>query len=102
MSSGLHVKYPLFLSDCNETNFFGSFSKILKCNVWVCFVMCGCFDNYVCVLVICVVVFTVFFYYFVYAYFFCGTAVAQWLRCCATNRKVAGSIPGGHWNFSLT
>ena len=22
-----------------------------------------------------------------------GTAVAQWLRCCATNRKVAGSIP---------
>ena len=31
-----------------------------------------------------------------------GTAVAQWLRCCATNRKVAGSIPDGvigifHW-----
>ena len=29
-------------------------------------------------------------------------AVAQWLRCCATNRKVAGSIPDGvigifHW-----
>ena len=24
---------------------------------------------------------------------FMGTAVAQWLRCCATNRKVAGSIP---------
>jgi hypothetical protein len=22
-----------------------------------------------------------------------GVAVAQWLRCCATNRKVAGSIP---------
>ena len=22
-----------------------------------------------------------------------GTAVAQWLRCCATKRKVAGSIP---------
>jgi len=22
-----------------------------------------------------------------------GTAVAQWIRCCATNRKVAGSIP---------
>jgi len=21
--------------------------------------------------------------------------VAQWLRCCATNRKVAGSIPTG-------
>jgi len=29
--------------------------------------------------------------------------VAQWLRCCATNRKVAGSIPAGvignfHWH----
>jgi len=24
-----------------------------------------------------------------------GTVVAQWLRRCATNRKVAGSIPGG-------
>ena len=24
-----------------------------------------------------------------------GTTVAQWLRCCATNRKVAGSIPEG-------
>jgi len=24
-----------------------------------------------------------------------GTAEAQWLRCCATNRKVAGSIPDG-------
>ena len=23
------------------------------------------------------------------------TAVAQWLRCCATNRKLAGSIPDG-------
>jgi hypothetical protein len=22
-------------------------------------------------------------------------AVARWLRCCATNRKVAGSIPDG-------
>ena len=22
-----------------------------------------------------------------------GTAVAQWLSCCATHRKVAGSIP---------
>ena len=24
-----------------------------------------------------------------------GVAVAEWLRCCATNRKVAGSIPTG-------
>jgi len=28
-----------------------------------------------------------------------GTAVAQWLRGCATNRKVAGSIPAGVIGF---
>ena len=28
-------------------------------------------------------------------YVLSGTSVAQWLRCCATNRKVAGSIPNG-------
>jgi len=28
-----------------------------------------------------------------------GTAVAQWLRCCVTNRKVAGSIPTGVSGF---
>jgi hypothetical protein len=35
-----------------------------------------------------------------------GTAVAQWLRFCATNRKVAGLIPAGvtgnfHWHKIL-
>ena len=30
-----------------------------------------------------------------------GTAVAQWLRCCATNWKVAGSIPGGVSGFFI-
>ena len=30
-----------------------------------------------------------------------GTAVAQWLRCCATNRKVAGSIPAGISGFFI-
>jgi len=44
------------------------------CNVWVCvsvgFVMCGCFDNCVDVLVICVLVFTVFLYYFFHVYIF--------------------------------
>jgi len=43
------------------------------CNVgWVCecmgFVMCGCFDNCVGVSVICVLVFTVFLYSFMYVY----------------------------------
>jgi hypothetical protein len=28
-----------------------------------------------------------------------GTAVAQWLMCCATNRKVTGSIPAGVSEF---
>ena len=28
-----------------------------------------------------------------------GTAVARWLRCCATNRKVTGSIPAGVSGF---
>jgi len=41
-------------------------------NVWVCvcvgFVMCGCFNNCVGVLVICVFVLTVFLYCFVYVY----------------------------------
>ena len=30
-----------------------------------------------------------------------GTVVAQWLRCCATNRKVAGSIPAGISGFFI-
>jgi len=29
------------------------------------------------------------------------TAVAQWLRCCATNRKAAGSIPAGVSGFFI-
>ena len=30
-----------------------------------------------------------------------GTAVGQWLRCCATNRKVAGSIQAGVSGFFI-
>jgi len=30
-----------------------------------------------------------------------GTAVAQWLGCCATNRKVAGSIPADVIGFFM-
>ena len=30
-----------------------------------------------------------------------GTPVAQWLRCCATNRKVAGSILAGVSGFFI-
>ena len=45
-------------------------------------------------------------YLYVYVYFFCVNNeliyqrhTAQWLRCCATNRKVAGSIPAGVSGF---
>jgi len=31
--------------------------------------------------------------------FITGTAVAQWLRCCVTIPKVAGSIPAGASGF---
>ena len=34
-------------------------------------------------------------------YIYMGTAVAQWLRCCATNRKVAGSIPASVNGFFI-
>ena len=30
-----------------------------------------------------------------------GTTVAKWLRCCATNRKVVGSIPAGVSGFFI-
>ena len=30
-----------------------------------------------------------------------GTAVAQWLRCCVTNREVGGSIPAGVSGFFI-
>ena len=30
-----------------------------------------------------------------------GTAVPQWLRCCVTNLKVAGSIPAGVIGFFI-
>jgi cyanate permease len=44
------------------------------CNVWmrvsVGFVMCGCSDNFVGVLVVCILVFTAFLYCFIYVYLF--------------------------------
>ena len=40
-------------------------------------------------------------YIYVYIYIYMGTAAAQWLRPCATNRKVAGSIPAGVSRFFI-
>jgi len=37
----------------------------------------------------------IFTFIYIYIYIDLGTAVAQWLGRCATNRKVSGSIPGG-------
>ena len=36
---------------------------------------------------------------FIYLLIYLGTAVAQWLRCCATNRN--GSIPAGVSGFFI-
>jgi len=44
---------------------------------------------------------TTFLFWETYFMHFRGTAVAQWLRCCATNRKVAGSIPAGVSGFFI-
>jgi len=33
--------------------------------------------------------------------FLAGAAVSQWLRCCATNQKVAGSIPAAVIGFFI-
>ena len=38
---------------------------------------------------------------YIAVYNYVGTAVAQCLRCCATNRKVAGSIPAGVSGFFI-
>jgi len=58
-------------------------------------------DN--CTSVITVSDLTLFLVSFFYVLLTVGTVVAQWLRCCATSRKVAGSIPDGvigifHWH----
>jgi hypothetical protein len=56
--------------------------------MYVCMYVCVCARTYVCAYVcVCVCVCV--------CMYERGTAVAQWLRCCATNRKVAGSIPDG-------
>ena len=70
----------------------------------------------------CYVLFCVLFHYFVLCILLCvnvyctvllpsavnpvavntyGTAVAQWLRCCVANRKVACSIPAGVSGFFI-
>ena len=40
-------------------------------------------------------------YIYIYIYIIFNTAVAQWLRRCATNRNVAGSIPAGVSGFFI-
>ena len=45
----------------------------------------------------CIVLYVIFIYTILYE----GTAVAQSLRYCATNRKIAGSIPASVSGFSL-
>ena len=42
-----------------------------------------------------------FFFFNVLPYVWWGTVVTQWLRCCATNCKVAGSIPASVSGFFI-
>ena len=51
--------------------------------------MCVCVSVYACM------------YIYIYIYIYMGSALAQWLRCCATNRRVAGSIPAGVSGFFI-
>ena len=44
-------------------------------------------------MVMMIMIMMIFIHYFQTYWQHTGTAVAQWLRCCATNQKVAGSIP---------
>jgi len=61
--------------------------------------VCVCVYMYECIYIYkdtrCVYIYTHTHLVSLYIYIAWGTAVAQWLRCCATNRKVAGSIPSG-------
>jgi len=41
------------------------------------------------------------YYNIILYYITIGTVRAQWLRCCATNWKVAGSIPAGFSGFFI-
>jgi hypothetical protein len=64
-----------------------------------------------CILIVMYVLFCIFCFTLLFCVFFVckyvlhcchrGTAVAQWLRCCATNRKVAGSIPASITGFFI-
>jgi hypothetical protein len=76
MYMGLHVEYPIFLSDCNENCiYWRDCRKIFKYEHFIKICTVGAL----------------------------GTRWRIWLRHCATNRKVAGSIPDGvtgifHWH----
>ena len=88
---------------------FGDGHTFLKCVICLLSVIsvlaelgeirCVCMCIHICV---CIYIYI---YTHIHAYIW-GTAVAQCLRCCATNRKVAGSIPAGvigifHWHKIL-
>jgi len=40
-------------------------------------------------------------YIYIYIYIYMRTAIAQWLRCCATNKKVTRSIAAGVSGFFI-
>ena len=62
----------------------------VHCPVWPCVCVCVCVSDFIAINTLTASTYAE------------GTAIAQWLRRCATNRKVAGSIPAGVSGFSLT
>ena len=100
-------------SDLGQEQVAGTYTY---CNEPSCSVNCGEFDwsDQIAVEVMCVVDCTCVrkfrrlqWFMLRYAVQFRGTTVAQWLSCCATNQKVAVSIPFSvtgifHWHKILS
>jgi len=81
------------------------------CKLLFNFVNCIFLLLCLCILIVMYVLFCTFCFTLLFCVFFVckyvlhcchrRTAVAQWLRCCATNRKVAGSIPASITGFFI-
>ena len=77
-----------------------SFMACYRENLGILFIFCYlfiCLVFYIFVSFIFLSFFTSFSNYFllINSFLIISVLMAQWLRCCATNRKVAGSIPDG-------
>jgi hypothetical protein len=111
LSSTACVSYIICDSKCftSQTSGIAPQPTSLKSGMYIIYIYI-----YMCVCV-CVCVAHIYTNTYIYAYthmcniciytrinnYIWGTAVAQWLRYCATNHKVAGSIPDGFMQFFI-